>query len=654
MRTNSLVIDLYELTMAQVYFKYSPDSQATFDLFIRSPKRPFYLAAGIDDCLNYLQDLRFSRNDIEYLKSLRTFDDEFISYLKKFRFKGQVWAVEEPEIVFPSEPIIRVTANLIEAQIIESFLLNTINCATTLATKAARIVLAACGKDVFDFSLRRTQGVDASLACARYSYLAGASGTSNVLAGSEYGIPVVGTMAHSFVMTFEREIESFLHFSRQFPSRTILLVDTYDVKNGVQAAIRVARFLKHKGIDIVGLRLDSGDLVNDARETRLMLDREGFIDTMLVASGDLDEYKIGQLVARHAPYDAFGVGTHMGCSSDAPFSDVIYKLVEIKNKGKKFIPTMKLSAGKATYPGRKQIFRFNDNAKIMVNDILALDCEKYSGKKILRKVMENGRRLYKEKTLNEKRRTCAEKLTALPEYLRAPDPKQEYAIKISPALASLTRDLSSEIEKRIQSRTLFIDIDTQYDFLNKKGALYINGSETVVKNAAQLTCYAQKHGILIVSTLDAHAKNDPEFKEFPPHCVKGSKGHKKLKTTLLANHKSLSPKKAYSIEELKKMAEKYPQLIIEKSAINVFSNPNLKPLIEVIFPDMIYVYGVATDYCVKEMVEGLVKNHHPLAIVSDAIKAINPSERDSLFARWKEMGVKFVKTSEVLDQLSQT
>jgi len=386
----ALFLDLYELTMAQGYFKYKRNTSASFDLFIRSANRPFYVAAGIDDSLKFIEELRFTKEDIDYLRELALFEDEFLDYLKEFEFKGEIWAVEEPEIVFPLEPILRVTGNIIEAQIVESVLLNKINLATTLATKAARVVLSAQGRAVYDFSLRRTQGQEASLAVAKYSYIAGAKGTSNVLAGFLYKIPVAGTMAHSFVMAFERELESFLAFSESFPARSILLVDTYDTRGGVRSAVKTAIFLKKEGINFTGIRLDSGNLLEDSRYAREAFDKEGFLDAIIVVSGNLDEFKISQLVKQAAPIDAFGVGTNMGCSSDLPYVDVIYKLVEVKESGADFVPTMKVSKSKATLPSRKQVFRQFSVNGIMQKDTIGIYDEKIQGKKLLRKMMHNG------------------------------------------------------------------------------------------------------------------------------------------------------------------------------------------------------------------------------------------------------------------------
>ncbi|MBN2483284.1 MAG: nicotinate phosphoribosyltransferase [Candidatus Omnitrophica bacterium] len=650
--SKALAVDLYELTMAQVYHKYKPGTYATFDLFVRSARRPFYVACGIDEALNYLAELSFDKEDIEYLKSLGMFEEEFLAYLEKFRFQGTVWAVEEPEIVFANEPIMRITASLIEAQIVESFLLNQVNLGTTLATKAARVVIAAQGKGVFDFSFRRTQGVEASLACAKYSYMTGVLGTSNVLAGQKYRIPVSGTIAHSFVMSFDREIESFLSFAKEFPTRSIFLVDTYDVRCGIDSALKVARFLKQRGIDLVGIRLDSGNLVEDSHYARVQLDREGFIDTMIVASGDLDEYKIEELLDQRAPIDVFGVGSNLGSSSDSPYTDVIYKLVEIKEKGKDSVPTMKTSEGKSTLPGRKQVYRSFNPAGIMMGDEVALDKEDNHEKKLLRKVMEKGKRLYREKTLGEKRKIFNQKQSALPDFLRKAEVAGHYDVKVSKRLSEVTVRLTDEMKSRTEEKIVFFDVDTQYDFLDKKGALRAPGAEAIIANLKKLTQCASAGGIRIISSLDTHRRDDPEFKEFPAHCVKNTRGHKKIKETTLKNAKTLSVKKMHSFAELRTMLRKHPQLILEKHTLNVFSNPNAHNLLEVIFPDKTYVYGAVTEYCVREVVEGLLKNNFSVAIVEDAVKEVSKKEKDRLFASWRRRGVEFIKTQTLLSSLS--
>ncbi len=645
------MVDLYELTMAQVYFNCKPRAIASFDLFIRSDTRPFYVVCGIDDVLAQIENFRFSEEDIEYLKNLTLFEERFLRYLQDFRFQGEVWGVKEPAIVFAGEPILRVTANLIEAQIIESFLLNRINLAVTLATKAARVVLSARGRGVYDFSLRRTQGTDAALACAKYSYIVGAKGTSNLLAGSLYKIPVVGTMAHSFVMSFKREIDSFLAFANHFPAKSILLVDTYDVKKGIEASIKVAKFLKRKGFSLLGIRLDSGDLISDAKYARAALDREGLIDTIIFASGNLDEYKIKQLIEAKTPIDAYGVGTNMGCSSDHPFTDVVYKLVEIKERGEDFVPVMKLSEAKTTLPFRKQVFRVFDKGKVMRRDYIGLHNEKIEGQRLLMKLMSKGKRIYQEEGVEEKRRIFLRKLKSLPPSLKKVEVDGRYPVKVSKRLSFLVGELKSQLKQRVAKRCIFLDIDTQYDFLDKKGALYVEGSDKIIENLKRLTEFAKKSNILILSSQDTHKKRDPEFEKFPPHCVKGSRGQKKIKETMLDKYNILSFKKAYSPDKLRDIIKQYPQLILGKNTLNVFSNPNTLPLLEIIFPDEVYVYGVVTEYCVKQAVEGLIRNNFSTFIVEDAVKEISPQEKSKLFSLWKKKGVGFIKTGEVVKEL---
>ncbi|MDP2923350.1 MAG: nicotinate phosphoribosyltransferase [Candidatus Omnitrophota bacterium] len=650
----ALLFDLYELTMAQVYYKHKRNASATFDLFIRSQNRPFYVACGIDDALKFIAELRFTKEDIDYLRELTLFEDDFLDYLRDFKFKGEIWAVEEPEIIFSHEPILRVTANIIEAQIIESAILNKINLAVTLATKASRIVLAARGKGVYDFSLRRTQGTEAALAIAKYSYIVGAKGTSNVLAGSLYKIPVTGTMAHSYVMSFEREVESFVNFAQSFPTKTILLVDTYDVHEGIKSAIRVAKFLRREGIELLGIRLDSGNLAQDSKYARKVLDHEDLIDTDIIASGNLDEYKIEKLIEEKAPIDAFGVGTNMGCSSDMPFSDVIYKLVEIKEKGKDFVPTMKLSEAKSTLPSKKQVFRvFGRDAK-MKKDIIVLDKEALNGKKLLRKVMAEGIRLYKEKDIEEKRKIFIEKIEKLPLCFHMVNPAFAYPVEISKKLSGVVNTLTTQIKNRIAKRIVFfMDIDTQYDFLDKRGSLFVKNSSSVLENIKKLTILAKKNEILIVSSQDTHTKDDPEFKEFPAHCIKGTRYHKKIKETMLKPYKVLTSKKVYSSKELKNISSRYAQIILQKDIINFFSNPNIPNLLETIFPEKIYVYGVVTEYCIKEAVEGIIKSGFPVAVVEDAIREISQKEKDKLFSAWRKRGVEFITTRELLRLLNK-
>jgi len=284
----------------------------------------------------------------------------------------------------------------------------------------------------------------------------------------------------------------------------------------------------------------------------------------------------------------------------------------------------------------------------MQKDLITLDSEKSSGKKILKKVFDKGSRIYQEKTLSFKRKLFFEKIACLPEKLRCFDTETKYPVEISKNILALTEKLAEDIKRRIQVKQIFIDVDCQTDFLCKSGALFVKGSERTAVNASKLTSFAKKNNILIVSTQDTHSKNDPEFREFPPHCLKGTKGCKKIRGTLLRNSKTLTLKKKYTIDELKKTAEKFDQLIIEKPTYSAFANPNLKPLLEAVFPDRVYVYGVVTEFCVKEVVEGLLKQSYSVFLVIDAVKEISSQEKDELYDSWQKKGVQFIKTADIL------
>lgn len=446
----SLLLDLYELTMAQSYFAYKRKTRATFDLFVRElPKnRSYLIACGLEDILNYLKELKFANEDLAYLDKKGLFSKDFLNYLSKFKFKGDVWAMPEGTVFFANEPVIRVTGSIIEAQVIESFLLNAINLETMIASKASRVVQAANNKRIFDFALRRTHGTDAAIKVARSAYIAGFNGTSNVLAGKLYGIPIAGTMAHSFVMSFKHEIDSFLAYSTTFPEKTILLVDTYDTRKGIESAITVGLYLKEKGYKLQGIRLDSGDMVCLSKKARKMLNNAGLKYVKIFASGNLDEFKIRNLLKKGACIDSFGVGTNMGTSIDAPSLDCIYKISEVTNEDGEFLPTMKLSKGKVTYPGRKQIFRIKDKKGKFVKDILGLEEEKIKGTPLLKKVVSCGNIIYKKPPLDEIREFSEKNLSGFPQELKEVSSKYKYPVIISPGLKKLRQSLSRQLKMR--------------------------------------------------------------------------------------------------------------------------------------------------------------------------------------------------------------
>ncbi len=444
----SILTDLYELTMCASYFDNKKFEPATFDLFIRRlpPNRAYFLFAGLEHVLLYLEKIRFNEEQIGFLKK-QGFKDDFLEYMRKFEFTGEVWAVPEGTVVFPNEPLIRVTAPIIEAQLIETFILNTVNLQTTIATKASRVVNAAQGKPIIEFGLRREHGTDAGMKVARSSYIAGCSGTSNVLAGMKYGIPIFGTMAHSFVMLFDKEIDSFRAFIKTFPEKSTLLIDTFDDIKGVEKAIIVAKELETKGFKLRAVRLDSGDLVEISKKVRRLLDKNRLKYVNIFASGDLDEYRIQELLRRDAKIDSFGVGTRMGTSADRPYVDVIYKLCEKMNEKGEFSPIMKLSRGKITLPGRKQVFRLTDDKGNFTEDIIALEDEKVSGAPLLVKMMKKGKVVHDLPSLEEIRKRAMENVSRLPEKYKKLRDAPFYPVRVSPKLKKLTKELTKQIVK---------------------------------------------------------------------------------------------------------------------------------------------------------------------------------------------------------------
>jgi nicotinate phosphoribosyltransferase len=429
-------VDLYELTMAQSYLRHGLNGPATFAYFVRAPvpHRRFLLFAGLDPLLDALEDFSFSEDDVAYLESLGLFDAQFLSYLEGLRFTGEVWAAQEGEVCFPGAPLVLVTAPRIEGQLIETLLLNLLNYETLVATKAARILLAA-GEDAVavDFSARRDHGTEAALHAARASHLAGFHATSNVLAGKIYGIPVAGTMAHSYVMSFEDELAAFRAFAADHP-HPILLVDTYDSIQGAHNAVQVAREIRRQGREIHGVRLDSGDLASLSHTVRQILDEAGFPRVRIFVSGDLDEQRILEFRDRGGEAWGYGVGTRLGVSWDLPALGGVYKLVEDETG-----PRMKTSPGKVSLPGRCQVWRRDG-----FRDLVALDEEVWDGRPLLRKVVADGERLIPPLDLSARRAAVREALFSLPSRLMDLSPAEDpsYPVDHSPALTELVRERS--------------------------------------------------------------------------------------------------------------------------------------------------------------------------------------------------------------------
>lgn len=419
-----LFADLYEFRMARAYRALGMEEEAVFSLFVRRlPQgRNFLLACGTEDFVDTLEALRFGPESLDYLRSLDEFPEDFLDWLARFRFSGAVHAIAEGTPVFANEPLIEVVAPIAEAQMLETLAMNMIGLQTLLASKAARVVAAAHGRAVVDFGSRRAQGIDAALAGARAFHVAGVAATSNVLAGARHGIPVAGTMAHSFVQAFGREADAFRAFARHYPE-TILLVDTYDTTEGVRRVVALARELGD-AFRVRGVRLDSGDLAALAREARGILDAAGLRHLQIFASGGLDEHRIAEMLASGAPVDAFGVGTEMSVSGDAPALDIAYKLTAYAGSGR-----MKMSAGKRTLPGRKQVFRTPEG------DTVALAREDLPGEPLLRQVMRGGRRVLPRPSLAATRQEAAVRIAALPAPLRGLG-AAGFPVGLSPGLAA--------------------------------------------------------------------------------------------------------------------------------------------------------------------------------------------------------------------------
>lgn len=430
----ALLTDLYELTMAASYHAQDMNEPATFDLFVRAlpEHRNFLIACGLEGALDYLERFNFDDEAIGYLSSLGPFSDSFLSRLGELTFSGEVRAIAEGEAVFAEEPILSVTAPLIEAQIVESFLLNCITFQTMIASKAARVAISCKGRSFVDFSLRRDHGADAGVKAARAAFVGGAAATSNVLAGAFYGIPVNGTMAHSYVMAHEDEEHAFRTFMKDCPQGTVLIIDTFDVEEGARRAARVAHELAPQGIELRGVRIDSGDLANLTRSVRKILDEADLEQTKIILSGDLDEYQIERLIADEVPVDSFGVGTQLGTSGDQPALGGVYKLVA-DARG----PKMKLSTGKGTLPGRKQVFRVSRNGTLD-HDVIGLEDEVADGRPLLDCVMKGGRRTSPPDDLTSVRERCSKSLEALPERLLALNTNGGgYEVTTSPGLKDL-------------------------------------------------------------------------------------------------------------------------------------------------------------------------------------------------------------------------
>jgi nicotinate phosphoribosyltransferase len=438
--TSALLTDLYQLTMLQGYFEQRMAGTAVFEFFVRKlpAERNFLVAAGLEQALTFLENMRFTANELDWIAGHGAFRPDFVRYLEKFQFSGDVHAMAEGTVFFANEPILRVTAPIAEAQLVESRLINLLHFQTLIASKAARSVLMAPDKLLVDFGLRRAHGSEAGLFAARASYLAGFAGSATVLAAPLYGVPVYGTMAHSFVQAHDDETAAFDHFAHALPQNVILLIDTYDTEAAAEKVVGLAPALARDGIKVKGVRLDSGDLADHAFKVRRILDAGGLREATIFASGSVDEYMIERLSKKQAPIDGFGIGTHMDTSADAPYLDCAYKLVEYAGKARR-----KRSEGKVLLPGRKQVFRRYDAHGRMGGDVLSVEGDVVEGEPLVQIVMQGGRRVSASEALVETRRRALNQLDRLPVALKGLERGPDYQVTVSEALKKLAREVDS-------------------------------------------------------------------------------------------------------------------------------------------------------------------------------------------------------------------
>ena len=439
--TSPLLTDLYQLTMLEAYLSEGMEETAAFEFTVRDlpAGRGFLVAAGLESLLTFLENLRFSEEEIAYLDGTGRFSRRLLDHLAALRFTGDLYALPEGTVFFANEPLIRCVAPIPLAQFVETRAINLLHFETLIATKAARCVLAADRKALLvDFGLRRAHGAEAGLLAARATRIAGFAGTSTVLAGARYGIPIFGTMAHSYIEAHESEEDAFLAYARANPANVTLLIDTYDTLRGARHAAAAIKKLAAEGIGTRAVRLDSGDILTLSKEVRSLLDQNGLNEVEIFVSGNIDERGIRRLLDGGAPIDGFGVGTKLDTSEDAPYLECAYKLVEYAGK-----PRLKTSTGKATLPGRKQVFR-RMNGGAIAGDTITLEEERAEGEPLLRKVMEKGRRMETAPDLAMISRYAGEQLQMLPENLRRLETNPPYDVRISPALERL-RDVTRKL-----------------------------------------------------------------------------------------------------------------------------------------------------------------------------------------------------------------
>jgi nicotinate phosphoribosyltransferase len=439
---SALLTDLYQLNMIQAYLESGQTDTAVFEFFVRKlpAQRSFLMAAGLEQALEFLENLQFSKDELTWLEKSGRFSACLIEYLANFRFSGDVHAMREGTVFFANEPIVRITAPLPQAQLIETRLINVLHFQSLIASKAARMVMLAPDKLLVDFGLRRAHGAEAGLMAARASYIAGFAGTATVLAEKSFGIPVYGTMAHSFVQSFDNESEAFETFARARPNNLVLLIDTYETVTAARKVVALAPRLQALGIKVSGVRIDSGDLVALSKSVRRVLDEGGLKDTTIFASGGIEEDTLAAFDRERAPIDGVGIGTSLATSSDVPALDCAYKLQEYAG-----LPRRKRSTGKATWPGRKQVWRSYGPDGRMESDILSTEDDKHDGTPLIQPVVTGGRRVGPQPLLDDIRAHARQELRRLPAGLETLVPATRYAAQVTPSLERLAAAVDSRM-----------------------------------------------------------------------------------------------------------------------------------------------------------------------------------------------------------------
>lgn len=442
--TSPLITDIYQLTMTKIYHEQGMEDTAVFEFFFRKlPKqRHFLLNVGLEQVIQYLENFQFTCEELNFLSQDERFDEDFINYLSKLRFTGEVNAMPEGSVAFPNEPVLQVIAPLPQAQIIESRLINLLQYPMMIASKALRCRLAAPDQLLVDFGMRRAHGSEAALLAARASYIAGFDGTSTVMAKARYGVPLYGTMAHAFIQAHDNEEQAFRRFAYSLPNNTIFLIDTYDIAAGTQKVIDLAPELKQHGIEVKGVRLDSNNLGEQSQMVRQMLDQAGLTQVKIMCSGDLDEYKAADLAQANYPIDGMGIGTKMDTCHDMPFLNCVYKLQEYAGA-----PRCKYSASKQTYPGKKQVYRYYDDNGLMSHDVVTLaDDTNQTGQALLQPVMTNGQRCHDAPSLDTLRQRVRQQMSQLPAtYKQITARQQDYPVELSQAL----QDLAEQVNRNL-------------------------------------------------------------------------------------------------------------------------------------------------------------------------------------------------------------